>query len=68
MVDEGINIELTKILGKVMQSSYKKKEVCEIIDRIIEKIEKRVVEKVDEGEIRKLRMEFEEIRKIVYEL
>lgn len=65
--ENNTNIELTKILGKVMQNSYKKKEIAEIIERIIEKIERRT-DRNNEEEIRKLRMEFEEIRKDYYKI
>lgn len=60
-----VNVELTKILGKVMQNSYKKKEIAEIVDRIIGKI---ATSRNNDEEIRKLRMEFEEIRKTYYKI
>lgn len=68
MEEENLNIELTKILGKVMQSSYKKKEVSEIVERIINKVESKIVNRYDDAEIKSLRMEFEEIRKSFYDL
>lgn len=68
MEKENLNVELTKILGKVMQNSYKKKEVSEIVDRIIAKIERRLTSNYNDAEIRALRIEFEEIRKSLYDL
>jgi hypothetical protein len=68
MGEDNLNIELAKVLGKVMQNSYKKKEMSEIINRILNKLEKKTFEECDETEIRTLRMEFEEIRKGFYEL
>lgn len=68
MAVEDINTELSKILSKVMQSSYKRKDVNEIIERIAVKIGKIVFETHKEDEIRSLRMEFENIRKSFYDL
>ena len=58
--------ELTKILAKIMQSSYKKKEISETIDRILNKLENKVFNKYDDSTIKSLRLEFEEIRKDLY--
>lgn len=68
MEEQNLNIELTKILGKVMQSSYKKKEIQEIIERISSRLENRMVAQYNDSEIKTLRVEFEEIRKTLYDL
>lgn len=68
MAEQNLNIELTKIFGKVMQSSYKKKEAQETIERIIEKVENKLINQHSDTEIKALRLEFEEIRKSFYDL
>lgn len=60
---EDINLELSKILAKTMQNSYKKKEIQETVERIIEKTERLICKEDESGNVRKLRMELEEIRK-----
>ena len=40
METDEMNIELSKILAKIMQSSYKRKEIGEVMERIMAKIEK----------------------------
>jgi hypothetical protein len=62
------DVEMTKILGKIMQSSYKKKEVNETINRILKKIEGKLSINYDEMIVKQLRKEFEEIRKNIYEI
>lgn len=64
--NEALDLELSKILAKIMQSSYKKKEVGECIDRIIKKLENKVINRYDDVAIKSLRLEFEEIRKNLY--
>lgn len=54
-------LEITKILAKVMQSSYKRKELGEITKRIMKKVEGMI--KVDTSEYEKLKSEYLEIRK-----
>lgn len=68
MMPGEMNTELSKVLSKVMQSSYKRKEAGEVMERIMSKVDKLVMGKYDESEIRSLRLEFEEIRKGFYEL
>lgn len=58
--------EMTKILAKIMQSSYKKKEISDTVDRILTKMEAKVFKQYDDSTIRSLRLEFEEIRKDLY--
>lgn len=59
---------MTKILGKIMQSSYKKKEVAETVERIVRKMENKVLNRYDDSAIKSLRLEFEEIRKSLYDI
>ena len=68
MESNEINIELSKILAKAMQCSFKKKEVQETIERIIDKMDKLISNDFDESKVRELRKEFEEIRKSFYGL
>lgn len=68
MMPEDVNTELAKVLSKVMQSSYKRKEASEIMERIMNKVDRIITNRYDENEIRALRLEFEEIRKGFYEL
>lgn len=63
-----LSLELSKILAKTMQNSYKRKEVEETVRRIIEKIEKMNSKEHDEERLRTLRRQFEEIRQSLYEL
>lgn len=63
-----LNLELSKILAKTMQSSYKKSEIKNTITRIINKLERGVSEKCNQEKIIKLRSEVEEIRKKIYGL
>lgn len=60
--------ELSKILSKIMQSSYKRKEIGEIVERIMDKVGRIAESRYDESEIRSLRLEFEEMRRGYYEL
>lgn len=62
------DLEMAKILGKIMQSSYKKKEVSETIERIITKMESKFINRYDDSAIKSLRLEFEEIRKNLYDI
>ncbi|KAI5148140.1 hypothetical protein ENBRE01_0128 [Enteropsectra breve] len=62
------NIEFSKILAKVMQSSYKNKEVAEIVDRIVAKTDRLVQSNYDSEKVKDLRKEFEEIRQSFYGL
>ncbi|KAI5170346.1 hypothetical protein PAEPH01_1354 [Pancytospora epiphaga] len=68
VMKEDVNIELSKVLAKVMQSSYKKKEVRESVERVMEKVERFMLLQNDESKVRELRIEFEEIRKRFYGL
>lgn len=65
---EDIGMELSKILAKTMQSSYKKKEIGEAISRIIEKVDRLLLTGHDESKLREMRREFEELRKSFYGL
>lgn len=65
---DDVNLELSKILSKVMQSSYKRKEINERIERIIGRIGNEVGSDKKETAIRSLRLQFEEIRKDYYNL
>lgn len=67
MADE-VNLELTKIYSKIMQSSYKRKEIEEIFKRIVEKVDSKLTRTKNDDEVRALRMEFEQIRKDIYGL
>lgn len=58
--------EMTKVLAKIMQSSYKKKEISDTVDRIFTKLENKIFNKYDDTTIKALRLEFEEIRKDLY--
>lgn len=62
------NLELSKILAKVMQSSYKRQECQEIMESILEMVEDQSAGRTDEEKIRNLRNEFEEIRAAYYNL
>ena len=62
MGDE-INLELSKILAKAMQSSYKKKEIEEAVARIMEKMDRALLSRNDAQKIRELRAQFELIRR-----
>lgn len=63
-----VNMELSKILAKTMQCSYKKKEIEETILRIIEKADRLLLTRHDESQVREMRREFEELRKGFYGL
>lgn len=65
---EEASTELSKILSKIMQSSYKRKEIGEIVERIMDKVGRAVASRYDDAEIQSLRLEFEEIRRSFYEL
>lgn len=60
--------ELANILSKTMKSSYLKKEIQETIDRIIQKIDNKVLKLSDPEKIRELRREFEQIRRELFGL
>lgn len=62
------NLELSKILAKVMQCSYKRQECQEIMESILEMVEDQSAGRTDEEKIRNLRNEFEEIRAAYYNL
>ena len=65
---DDINMELSKILAKTMQSSYRKKEIHEIMSRIIEKLDEIIRKDIDDTKLRQLRKEFEELRREYYGL
>lgn len=67
-MEDDLGTELSKILAKTMQSSYKRKEIEETMGRIMGKTEKALLLKYDEEKIRELRREFEDIRKAFYGL
>ncbi|WUR03181.1 uncharacterized protein VNE69_04010 [Vairimorpha necatrix] len=50
--------EMTKILAKVMHNSYKRKEVNELIERIIEKMDKIIKTDNLEEEFLRLKEEY----------
>lgn len=68
LIEGDINMQLDKILSKVMQNSYKRKEIEELIERISSKIHNMLSEAHKEDEIRSLRSEFENIRREFYNL
>lgn len=65
---DDLDLELSKILAKVMQYSYKRHECQEIVDRVISKLQKRSSGTVCEENVRALRKEFENIRRRYYGL
>lgn len=65
---DDINMELSKILAKTMQSSYKKKEIHEVIIRIIDKFDGIIKRDGDDSQLKQMRKEFEEIRREYYGL
>lgn len=58
-----IDLELSKILAKIMENSYRKKEIEEIIYRIMEKFKKLVFSNKNEEKVKNLRLKFEEIQR-----
>lgn len=58
-----IDLELSKILAKIMENSYRKKEIEEIIYRIMEKFKKLVSSNKNEEKVKNLRLKFEEIQR-----
>ena len=66
-MDEDLALELSKVLAKTMQSSYRRKEIEEAIARITDKME-RVLTPTPDDKVRELRIQFEEIRKQFYGL
>lgn len=54
--------ELSNILAKVMQASYRKKEINSKIDEILTKLEKIDNKDTQQAVIEELRREFEEIK------
>jgi hypothetical protein len=61
-VREGYEFEITKILAKVMQSSYRRKEVHDLVLRVVGKAEKVFEAGASEEETRRLREEYERLR------
>jgi hypothetical protein len=59
---EDYEFELTKILAKVMQGSYRRKELHGLVLRIVGKAEKAFELGVNEEELRVLRGEYERLR------
>lgn len=66
MTKEEANLEFSKILSKIMQSSYKRKEVATRIESIMEKMKYK--EPNNTGDICTLRLELEKIRRDFYGL
>lgn len=62
-MSEEQNMEYSKILAKIMQNSYKRKEIEEIVDRIILKLNNTLFDSNDATNVMALRLEFEELRK-----
>jgi hypothetical protein len=52
------NLEITKILAKIMNNSYKRKEISEITFRIIDKMESVIDSSNMDDEFNKLKEEF----------
>ncbi len=67
-LDEAHGLEITKILAKVMQCSYKKKQVNEIISRIMQKIETVINLHDSSQSIESLRSEFVTLKQEAYSL
>ncbi|KHN69359.1 hypothetical protein CWI42_080950 [Ordospora colligata] len=67
-LDEAHDLEITKILAKVMQCSYKKKQVNEIISRIMQKIETVINLHDNNQSIESLRSEFVTLKQEAYSL
>lgn len=67
-IKEKYELELTKILAKTMQSSYKKKEIHEILLRIIPKIDSIITVSNDTEEFEILKKEFEILRREAFKL
>ncbi|KAI4291973.1 hypothetical protein PAPHI01_1247 [Pancytospora philotis] len=63
-----MSVELSKVLAKVMQNSFKRKEVTETVERIMGKMERVFASQTNEQTVRELRSEFEKIRKSFYGL
>jgi len=66
--DDDMKLELSKILAKTMQASYKKKELEEVMLRVMGKVSKLVDSEHTAEYAAKLRNELEEIRKGFYGL
>ncbi|KAH9411123.1 hypothetical protein HK407_08g12670 [Ordospora pajunii] len=65
-LDDAHDLEITKILAKVMQSSYKKKQVNEIVSRVVQKIEA-VIHLHDNSQIiESLKSEFAALKQEAY--
>ncbi|AFM98621.1 hypothetical protein KMI_08g13190 [Encephalitozoon hellem] len=62
------DLEITKILAKTMQSSYRKKQVEELVSRILEKMQSIIGPARAHGEIETLRAEFEALKQEAYSL
>ncbi|KAL6121072.1 hypothetical protein NUSPORA_02063 [Nucleospora cyclopteri] len=67
-LEEELNQELSKIFTKTMECSLKRKEVSDLVNQIAEKLSDKTVNCKKEENLRKIRLEFEEIRKSFYDL
>lgn len=56
------NLEITKILAKIMNNSYKRKEISEIMFRIINKMELVIDNSNMDDEFDKLKEEFNNLK------
>lgn len=60
------DLELTKILAKTMQSSYKRKQIGEMVLRILQKVETVMLQTQDNSDLEALRAEFTALRQEAY--
>ncbi|AFN83343.1 hypothetical protein EROM_070920 [Encephalitozoon romaleae SJ-2008] len=61
-------LEITKILAKTMQSSYRKKQVEELVSRILQKIQCIIGPAKTHEEIEALKAEFMALKQEAYSL
>lgn len=61
------DLDVTKILAKVMQSSYKKKQISEVAQRIIGKMQQ-ILSHPRSSNIEALKLEFAALREESYSL
>lgn len=58
MTKKAYDLEITKILAKTMQSSYRKKQIEELVSRILQKAEAVMGPGRDQQSIEELKSEF----------
>lgn len=61
-LENSCELEITKILAKIMQSSYRKKQINELILRILQKVQNAMKPNYNDKDVEAIKLEFIALR------